>query len=110
DQVAELRIAAQRLEGPGLAACRAHVAGIAEQSLPEGAADRGGGALDRVRDILVVAIDQIPQLADGSAAVGGREAPRAVPGQVLDELAARCGPVLLLGTHCPQNRPLRPLG
>src|SRR5262245_31387012 len=111
NQVAELGELAQRLEGPRLVARCPDVAGVAEQSLLEGAADRGGGALDRVRDVLLVAIDQIPQLADGWIAVARCwHAPCAEAGEVLDELAARRGTVPFLQAQRSQDRPLRPLG
>src|SRR4051794_21179357 len=100
----------QRVEWAGLGASRPDIAGIAEQTLTQRTPNRGGGSLDGVRGAFVIAINEIPQFGDGSATVGRGHAPRAMAGEILNKLAARDGPGVLVGVHRAQDRPLGSLG
>src|SRR5262249_3759295 len=71
-------------------------------------ADRRRAPLHRVRLAGLVAVNQVPHLGRRLATVR-RHPTRAVAGQVLDELAARRGPALRVGTHRTQNRPVQTL-
>ena len=70
--VAELRVAAQVLERPRLGAAGPHVARVAQQSVLERPPDRRHAPLDRVRDPLVVLVNQVPDVRAARRVLAGR--------------------------------------